>query len=561
MRLARVVSLFAVLLCVSVVLAQEVDDPRARKVDAMFAELNRAPSPGLAVAVVRDGKVILRRGYGLASIEHNVPITPSTVFDTASLAKQFTGMAIAMLVQDGKLALTDDVRKYVPEFPAFGARPVTIDHLLHHTSGLRDWGILSIAGWHPTDDRITFHQLLKMAYAQRTLNFEPGDRYRYSNTGYNVLADVIQRVTGRPLRVWMQEQLFGPLGMTNTRVRDDYREVIPNRAYGYARGPNGTYRTSVNNVTGLGSSSVFSTVDDFARWLINMDQATVGGPAAMALTRTPGTLNDGTTSKYAFGVTVGNYRGLRMVTSAGRWASFNTFDAWFPDQRYGVVVFANGDESIADAQSAVIRITDLYLEDDFPPVAPSAPSAPEAARALPPPLNGYAGLYRAGADSFLRVRLNGGALTANVPGEGSVPLAQQSEREFSIEHEDTSESMLFDRDAAGTVSAVTYRGRRWSRATEEDARPPARLADYAGDYDSEELGTSYRVVKKDGALELQHRRRGTIPLTWQWRDEWSSAVDFYFGSVAFRRDATGRVTGFVVNGDERIRNLAFVKRP
>src|SRR5215210_548472 len=162
--------------------AQDAPDPRAARVDALFADLNRAPSPGLAVAVVRDGKVILRRGYGLASVEHRVAITPSTVFDVASLSKQFTGLAVAVLVSEGKVKLSDDIRKYVPELPDFG-RPITVEHLLRHTSGLRDWyATLSVAGWRP-DDPITFGDILTLAYNQRALNFAPGDEYLYSNTG------------------------------------------------------------------------------------------------------------------------------------------------------------------------------------------------------------------------------------------------------------------------------------------------------------------------------------------------------------------------------------------
>src|ERR1043165_9688876 len=239
-------------LCRGVEPAQDAPDTRASRVDALFADLNRKPSPGLAIAVVRNGKVILRRGYGLANIEHRAPITPSTVFDLASLSKQFTGLAVAMLAVEGKIKLSDDIRKYIPELPDFG-RPITIAHLAHHTSGLRDWAsALSVAGWRP-DDPITFKQILTMAYNQRSLNFEPGAEYLYSNTGYVLLAELVQRVTGRSFREWTDEHIFRPLGMTSTHVREDYNEVIPNRAYGYARAPDGAYRNTPDVIPAFGS--------------------------------------------------------------------------------------------------------------------------------------------------------------------------------------------------------------------------------------------------------------------------------------------------------------------
>lgn len=540
--------------------AQDTPDPRVSRVDALFADLNRKPSPGLAIAVVRNGKVILRRGYGLANIEHRVPITPSTVFDLASLSKQFTGLAVAMLAAEGKIKLGDDIRKYIPELPDFG-RPITIAHLVHHTSGLRDWAsALSVAGWRP-DDPITFKQILTMAYNQRSLNFEPGAEYLYSNTGYVLLAELVQRVTGRSFREWTDEHIFRPLGMTNTHVREDYNEVIPNRADGYARGPNGTYRNTPDVITAFGSSSVFGTVDDFARWLINFDEAAIGGKSAMSIMFTPGKLNDGTPIKYGFGIThaANRYKGLPFFTSSGGWASFNTYDAYFPEQKFGVVVFANADENVVDAQDAVIKITDIYLEEEFTTKAPAQAPAARNIDLPPAVLDEYAGLYRLGPDSYMRVERYGTMLLSQETHGGHQLMSPISEKEFLVRGEDEEASIVFQRNAAGKVASLTYRGQSAPRVDESQMRPPSDLAEYVGDYDSEELGTSYRVVLKDGALQMQHRRRGTIPLKWLWREEFGSP-DAYFGSVEFQRDGAGQVTGLLVNGSPRSRNIRFLKR-
>ncbi|HEX8774179.1 MAG TPA: serine hydrolase [Pyrinomonadaceae bacterium] len=548
--------LIASYLCGGQALAQHTQDPRAERVDALYAGLNRTPSPGLAVVVVRDGKIILRRGYGLASIEHRVPITPATVFDVASLSKQFTGLAVAMLVSDGKIKLTDDIRKYIPELPSFG-RPITIEHLLHHTSGLRDWpGTLSVAGW-KYEDVITFRQILTMAYNQQTLNFEPGAEHLYSNTGYNLLAEMVQRVTGQSFRAWTDAHIFRPLGMVNTHFRDDYTEVIANRAFGYARAADGNYRSTPDNLTALGSSSLFSTADDIARWLINFDEAAVGGRAAVALMQTRGALNDGTPVRYAFGILLGSYRGLPMFTHSGGWASFDTYDVYFPQQKFGIVALANSNS--IDAQSVVIKIANIYLEKELAPESPS-PEATPAARIpnLPPAvLEAYEGLYRLRPGSYVRVKREGGTLTAQTTRGNPATMLPRSEREFRLEPEGT--TVVFQRDADGKVVSMEYDGEPARKVDASNSRPPAQLADYAGEYYSEELDTFYRVVVKNGELEIHHPRRGGFPLAWLWREEFGSPAT-YLSSVEFHRDGAGHVTGLIINGDPRSRDIRFVKR-
>ncbi|HEX4932967.1 MAG TPA: serine hydrolase domain-containing protein, partial [Gemmatimonadaceae bacterium] len=320
--------------------AQELPRDLVARVDSLFAPYHRTDAPGLAVAVVRDGRTIFAKGYGMADLEHRVAITPSTVFDVASVSKQFAGMAIAMLVGEGKVRLADDVTRYIPEMSHIGQR-ITIDHLVHHTSGLRDWpGTLGLAGWR-YDDVISFDQILAMAFHQRSLNFVPGSEYTYSNTGYNLLAETVQRVTGQSFRAWTDANLFRPLGMTRTVFRDDHTVVIPDRAMGYTRAPDGRWRAVTNNLTALGSSSMMSTVEDLARWVLNFESMQVGGAQAMALTRTRGVLNDGSTIPYAFGLSHGEYRGAATIGHTGSWAGFATYVVHFPQQRFGVVVLAN----------------------------------------------------------------------------------------------------------------------------------------------------------------------------------------------------------------------------
>ncbi|HJQ54509.1 MAG TPA: serine hydrolase [Gemmatimonadaceae bacterium] len=541
--------------------AQPATDARAARVDSLFARLRNPGSPGLAVAVVRDGKILLLRAYGMAILESQTPLTPRTVFETASLSKQITGFAIATLAAEGRIKLGDDIRKYIPELADFG-KPITIDNLVHHTSGLRDWyHTLSVGGWR-SDDPISFMQILTMAFNQRTLNFTPGAEYEYSNTGYNVLAELVQRVTGQSLAAWTEEHLFRPLGMNDTHIRMDRNEVIPNRAFGYGQGSNNTFRAIDDNLVAPGSSSVFSTVEDFARWLANLGTAQVGGPSAIAMMMTPTRLNHGTVNRYGFGITVsdkGGYKGLPFVTSSGYWAGFDTFDAWFPRQKFGVVVFANSDALPIDAQSAVIAISDIYLAADFPP-AGSEPASSDDHAATPPRLepDKYVGRYRFANGQYLRIQRQGEGLVVQLAGHGFSRLSMTSETEFAVDGEDDTEPLVFERSSAREITGLAYRGRHATKLGDSQLAPRP-LADYVGDYDSDELGTSYHVAVEKGALQLQHRHRGIIALSWLWLDEFGSD-DPFFTSVRFERDSAGRVAGFVVNASPRARDLRFRRR-
>ena len=357
-------------------------DSIARKVDSLFAEIDKETDPGAAVLVVRDGKVLLRRCYGLANLEYQEPVTPSTVFDVASLSKQFTGMTIAMLVEEGRISLKDDIRKYIPELPDFG-HTITIDHLVHHTSGIRDWpGTLALAGSR-MDDVITFDQILRMAYHQEALNFVPGSEYTYSNTGYNLLAEVVQRVSGKTFREWTHEHIFKPLGMTATHFQDNPSQVIPERANGYRRERDGEYLAVHDGLTAFGSSSLYTSIDDMGKWAMNLDNPRVGGKRMIERMFQQDTLNNGKKNAYAFGLVAGRFRGLEIMDHSGSWAAFNTFLLHFPRQNFSIVVLMNF--SPADPGRIAYDIAGMYLAAELEPAKKHAKRNRQAEPEAPVP--------------------------------------------------------------------------------------------------------------------------------------------------------------------------------
>lgn len=347
----------------------------AGKVDEIFSAFT-PDGPGCAVAVYQNGHTILAKGYGSANLEYGVPITPATPFIVGSVSKQFTAAAIALLVEEKRIALTDDVRKYVPELKDYGT-PITIDHLVHHTSGLRDWWeLVGLAGMR-FDDTYAVQDVLDMTARQHGLNFTPGERYVYSNTGYIVLGIVVQRVTGKSLREFAAERIFGPLQMADSHYQDDHTKPVRGRAYAYTPAAGGRYAINVWNNDLVGQGGVMTTVLDLAKWDANFDTGAVGGAGFLQRQLERGRLNVGTELDYAFGLQVGSYRGLDLVEHSGSTGGYRAVLSRFPKQRTSIATLCN--VSNANPVTLAHRVADYLLRDSLAGPAPTTGGANAAA--------------------------------------------------------------------------------------------------------------------------------------------------------------------------------------
>ena len=340
---------------------EPAEQTKSGQVDQLLSPWDRTDAPGAAIAIVQDGEVVYKGGYGIAQLEYSVPITPSTVFSIESDSKQFTAYAVAMLALQGRLSLDDDIHIYLPDLPDFGDL-ITIRHLIHHTSGLRDqYTLMGLAGW-GLDDVITNDQVLRLVRRQRELNFSPGDDNLYCNTGYTLLAEIVSVVAGMPFPEWVAENIFLPLGMTNTHFHDAREVLVPNRAYAYLD-QGGHFRKGVYT-QGVGPSGVFTTVEDLVKWVRNLDDDQLGGPALHELIHTPGVLNSGDTLAYAFGMGIGQDRGLRTVGHGGGGVGgFNSYFVRYPDQGLAVIVLSNS--GTFRPQSIAHRVAELFLSDQM----------------------------------------------------------------------------------------------------------------------------------------------------------------------------------------------------
>ena len=335
------------------------DEKKAVAVDEIFVDLTKAGSPGCALGVYRDGKMVYSKGYGLANLEENVSITPQSVFDIGSTSKQFTAASILLLEKQGKLSVNDDVRKYIPELPDYGQK-VTILHLLNHTSGLRDYlTLMDLAGIN-TDGVTTDEDALQMIFRQKALNFAPGSDWLYSNTGFFLLSVIVKRASGKTLREFAAENIFTPLEMTHTQFRDDHTSLIANRALAYDAKENGVgFRLNVSYFEQTGDGAVHTSVEDLLKWDENFYGGQVGGKDFLAEIQEQGKLNNGKVLDYAKGLFIQDYRGLRTVSHGGSWGGYRAELLRFPEQHFSVACLCN--LGSARPSNRAHRVADVYL--------------------------------------------------------------------------------------------------------------------------------------------------------------------------------------------------------
>jgi CubicO group peptidase (beta-lactamase class C family) len=309
-----------------------------RWVDSIVAPFASPTSPGCAIGVTRNDSLTFAKGYGLADVAQGTPITPATRFYLASVSKQFTAMSIVLLAEDGKLSLDDSVQRWIPELEV--DTPITLRQLLNHTSGLRDYfTLLALSGWR-TDDPLTQAQFLDLIKRQKSLNFPPGDEFLYSNTGYALLAIVVERASGMSLRDFAAARIFEPLGMTHTEFRDDHRETIPSLAVGYEASGKG-FTISQPEFDIVGDGGLYSTIEDLAKWDANFDSGVVGGRKGAALLEEPGTLNNGQLIPYGFGLEFGRLGGMTIFTHDGAYGGYRATFLRFPEKRLSVITLCN----------------------------------------------------------------------------------------------------------------------------------------------------------------------------------------------------------------------------
>lgn len=439
---------------------QTVDNSIDKQIDQLFSKYNSTTS-GVAVAIVKDGKVVFKKGYGMANLEYGVPVTTKTVFNIASVSKQFTAFAIYLLEKQGKLSLEDDVRKYIAEVPDFG-KTVKIKHLLGHTSGIKDqWSLLTLAGWR-MDDVMTTPQILRLISRQKELNFEPGSKYLYSNSGYTLAAEIVKRVSGQTFSEFMKKNIFERLEMNDTQFYDDYERIVKNRAESYEL-ESGVYKKKDLHLSADGATNLLTTVEDMAKWALNFEKPKVGDADLIRRFNEPSLLNngekvvytvvDGVDLYHAKGQNVGTHRGVKRLSFGGHQAAFRSSFWRFPDQRTAIIFLSN-DEYFGQI-TEIGQVIELYLKNDLQPQKTNAnPSVNSNKPAEKSNINlkDFEGrFYNDELETFYSVKVIGGKLFLSHIRHGNIELTDNGKDKFTGRIEFPVQ-VEFSRDGNGLIT-------------------------------------------------------------------------------------------------------------
>lgn len=508
--------------------------------DKLFGTM-AADRPGAVVLVTRKGQTVYSRAFGAADLEQGVAIKADTRFHVASVSKQFTALAIALLAKDGKIRLDEDIHTYLPELPDFGAR-ITVADLLHHTSGLRDqWELLVLSG-HNAQDLLTQGGILALVQKQGELNFAPQTEYRYSNTGFTLAAEIVARVSGMPFRRFVQERIFTPLGMTNSLIYDNAAEIVPGRANSYAVSPTGTVLHRRLNYSNFGATSMITTAADLDKWAQELRAPKLFDPAFIQSLHAPLRLKDGTLSNYGLGLYKDPVRGRLAIMHGGADAGFRTLFATYPAEDASIIILTNGSADMTPLHEGLV---DIFLNDGAAPPPTVQPKPAELARLV--------GYYSSGWGPGLELKLQDGKLVRS--GASTAPASFR--KDGLIEFTGPVTRFRIAKSAGGQVTALDelptagtpVRYERLKRKPVAAAELPA----FAGRYRSEELDTTYRLVVAGEGLALTSLQF-TDPI--QLTSVGADRFDFPMGRILFSRGADGKPNGFKLTSG-RARNLRF----
>jgi CubicO group peptidase (beta-lactamase class C family) len=526
------------------------------QVDKLFTQWDKPDSPGCALAIIQNGEIVYQRGYGMANLEHDIPISPNSVFDIGSNSKQFTAMCIVLLARQNLLTLDDELQKYIPEIPQY-SHPITLRHLIYHTSGLRDYlALMDFAGMVHEND-YPDEEILALIARQQDLNFQPGTEQLYCNTGYFLLAEIVKRVSGKSLRIFAQEYIFNPLGMINTHFHDNFKEVVRNRADGYAPKDGEDFQIEMSWLDNVGAGYIHTIIEDLFLWDRNFYHNILGdyGQDLIEEITTLGKLNDGKILENGFGLVIGKYKGLKTISHGGSWMGYRSDIVRFPDRQFSVICLAN--LSTFNPTKLSLQVADIYLEHEFTEaISKPTPRSVESINLSLAELETRIGFYHnPTTNSIWELEIKDEKLMAKlawmyfqlVPIDATHFQSVDGEFDYDIEFPDDPDRMIVKVDAGKGIEIFTLQKMLASTSQE--------LTDYIGTYYSAELESSYIVTLEDNKLFV--KSKGYPPFHLR-----SIGADLFFAEgdrFEFIRDEQELVIGFDQCGN-RVRRLHFTRQ-
>lgn len=534
-------------------------DPK-KLVDQLMKPFSSKTGPGVSISVLKEGKIVLAKGYGMSNLTYGVPMTENSGMSVASVSKQFTGMAIMLLVNEGKVALDDDVRKHLPELKDFG-KVVTIRNMLNHTSGYREiLNFLPMAGWRFTD-AMDKDEPFEVVNRQVALQNEPGAEYNYNNTTFMLLARLVERVSGQDWTTFMTERIFKPLGMNNTTVKVQQGQVIPGSSQGYAPAKGSGFVYVTDFASAYGASGVNSTALDMTKWMLNYSNYTVGGKSAIEAIAASGVLTSGDSTFYGLGLGSRKWRGQQLYTHTGGETSHRTFFGYMPDIKSGLFISSNhpgyGNGMWTDIADAFFG---EFLEPEKPSEEQEEPETKEAAtKPTKAQMEAIAGKYQfIGAPLQIVYSIEGDKMFAQATGQPKFEVSATSDSTFTFVGVAASVTFHYEKD--GSVKRATHHQGPNSPMEKLLDAPitPEKLMEYEGVYYSSELETQYTLKVVDGKLMAHHRWYKPFAFTHSAKENFAGG-QWFVGVIEFDRDPSGAVSGFTA-GNGRTRGVWFQKQ-
>jgi len=545
-----------ILLSTSFNLSAEISKNKIAKIDELFLEWNKPDTPGIALGVIKNGELVYSKGYGVADLEHDVPITPSSVFYMASVSKQFITMGILLLEEQGKIDLDGEIQTYLPDFPRYDST-LTIRHFIHHTSGVRDFLTLWRLAGNSTLDHISEDAVYQLIKNQKRLNFTPGSQYLYSNSCYFMLAMIIEKISGISINEFGDRYIFEPLGMKNTHFHNDVTHIIKNRVFSYAPKYNG-YRNLIMRFDLVGSGGLYSNIEDMLLWDQNFykNKLGKGRQDLIAQMHEEGLLNSGKSTKYAFGLSNSTYRGLETVSHGGALAGYRTFFLRFPKQNTSIVLLANVSNFKSGTKAK--EVADIVLDG----LLAQNKIKQEKKQILPlkhvavpiEKLKLYVGTYEVRTGVEVDILLKKNVLTVLQKWNNqSFNLAAIDDDSF-VKSDNSNYKLLFsDINKMKAKKLTVDTGTSKEILKRKYKLPDVNLEDYVGLYFSDELNVTYEIYLDNKRLKSKVSYNKPITL------RQSNIEQFTFRRTVFDFErSNNKVVSFIIDSG-RVKGIKFLK--
>ncbi|GGZ95368.1 serine hydrolase domain-containing protein [Algibacter mikhailovii] len=531
----------------------------SQAIDSIFTEWNKTDVPGCALGIIKEGKLIYARGYGMANMEYDIPNSASSVFRIGSTSKQFTAACIVLLTEQRKLNLEDKLNSFFPDFPEY-AKNITIQNLLNHTSGIRDYLTISYLKGYGDDEYYEDDDIMNWLINQSELNFNSGDEFLYSNSGYWLLGQIVNKVSGMSMADFANKEIFSPLGMSNTHFHNNHKQIVKNRASGYLPTDDESYEISMTTLDMIGDGGIFTTINDIKKWDDEYYYRNVLSNEFWTLMTKQGVLNNGEVIDYASGLDIGNYKGLKTISHGGAFVGFRAELVRFPENHFSVAIFANRGD--ANPTGMAYQVADIILKEDFKDIKVSNNKEIEKQEFInikTSELKKFEGHYWNVAGSYSRkIYVKNDTLRYYRSETNESKLVPISKNEFKMIDVGVDVIIKFENEHKNqTMSVIIYGGKPInSEVYIPKKHTIEELKSREGTYYSKELNANYSLKIEDGSLMLYVNGTKTSPLKSIMENLFSNND---YGTFEFVKKEAGKDSGFRLAAG-RVKNLEFKKK-